>query len=95
MIPSLIRTYVPLLVAYLVGWLASLGISVSDEAQAAIVTAIGTVVAGAYYAIVRVLERRWPALALLLGSRQQPAGYAKPSALPPAVVDADLDQPAA
>lgn len=75
MLPSLIRTYTPLLVAYLVGWLASLGITVDDDTQALITTGIGTVIAAAYYALVRVLERKWPALSVLLGSGQQPAAY--------------------
>ena len=50
---SIIRTTVPLLVAYLVGWLASLGITVTSEQQAAIAGAIGTVAAALYYAAVR------------------------------------------
>ena len=75
MIPSLIRTYVPLAVAYLVGWLASLGITVTSEQQAAVAGAIGTVAAALYYAAVRWAERRWPALTVLLGSSKQPAVY--------------------
>jgi uncharacterized membrane protein (DUF441 family) len=79
MIPSLIRTYVPLAVAYLVGWLASLGIDLSGEQQTALTGVIGTVVAALYYAVVRWAERRWPGLSVLLGSSQQPS-YAPVSA---------------
>lgn len=79
MIPSLIRTYVPLAVSFLVGWLASLGIDLSGEQQTALTGIIGTVVAAVYYALVRLLEKKFPALSVLLGSSKQPR-YAPKSA---------------
>ena len=64
---SLIRTYVPLGVAYLVGWLASLGINVTDSQREAIAGAIGVVAAGLYYALIRKLEAKFPKVGILLG----------------------------
>lgn len=72
MLPSMIRTWIPLVVSYVVGWLATLGITVSDEAQLALTGAIGTIIAIAYHAVVRYAERRWPWVSILLGSRSQP-----------------------
>ena len=70
---SLIRTWVPILVGYLVS-LGLLPASLSDSATAAF-TAL---VIGVYYALVRVLETRWPAFGWLLGSPK------KPTYVPPA-----------
>jgi hypothetical protein len=96
MIPSLIRTYVPLLIAYVVGWLASLGITVDDETRSALTTLIGTVVAALYYAAARWAEQRWPWATVLLGSSQQPVAYTSDGSVPTvAVTPADPDQPAA
>jgi hypothetical protein len=75
--PAFIRTYTPLVVSALVGWLASVGLNVSDEAQTALAVGIGGVAAAAYYAIIRALEKRWPALGVLLGSAKTPDGYSK------------------
>lgn len=69
---SLIRTYVPLGVAVLVGWLASLGVAVSDDAQSALVMGIGALAAALYYAGVRLAEKRWPWVGLLLGAAKAP-----------------------
>jgi hypothetical protein len=75
-IPALIRTYVPLALGVLFGWLASLGINVSDEAQSALAMGIGAVLAAVYYTLVKKLEKRFPFLTVLLGSTQQPVAYA-------------------
>lgn len=75
-IPALIRTYVPLGLSVLFGWLASLGISVSDEAQSALAAGIGALAAAVYYTAVKLLEKRWPMLTVLLGSTKQPVAYA-------------------
>ncbi len=73
--PSLIRTYVPLIVGYLVGWLATLGITVTSDQQVAIIGAIGTIAAGVYYTVVRLLEKKFPWATVLLGSSVQPTNY--------------------
>lgn len=75
LIPSLVRTYVPLIVGYLVGWLSTLGITVTDDQKAALVGGIGTVAAALYYLLARILETKVPALTWLLGSPVQPVAY--------------------
>lgn len=75
-VPALIRTYVPLALSVLFGWLVSLGVNVSDEAQAALTSGVGAVLAAVYYTLVKKLETRFPQLTVLLGSTQQPVAYA-------------------
>lgn len=76
LIPSLIRTYVPVVVGSLVAWLISLGVAVDTSLQVGLVTALTGILIAVYYTVVRVLERKWPALSVLLGSSQIPAAYA-------------------
>lgn len=78
-VPSLIRTWVPLAVAWAVGWLATLGVTVDAGAQSALASGIGAVVAAAYYAVVRLAEKRWPWVGKFLGSAKQPT-YTEPEA---------------
>lgn len=73
LIPSLIRTYVPLLVSWLAGLLIARGVEVSTETQLALASALGAIVAAVYYAAVRAAEKRWPALGVLLGSKKTPS----------------------
>lgn len=81
---SLIRTYVPLGVGVLVTWLASFGIQIDSTASAALAAGIGAVVAAAFYALVRALEKRWPKLGGLLGVPKAPEYAKKPAAAPDA-----------
>lgn len=69
---SLVRTWVPILVGAALSWLAVHGVVVDADAQAAAVVAITAAIQGAYYLLVRVLEKRWPGFGVLLGTRQQP-----------------------
>lgn len=78
MIPNLIRTYVPWLVCWIVGALTWIGVNVTDEQQAMLVALISTIAGVLYHLLVRLLERRWPRLSVLLGSKEQPA-YAQVS----------------
>ncbi|MGH3502321.1 MAG: hypothetical protein ACRDQA_15755 [Nocardioidaceae bacterium] len=71
-VPSLIRTYVPIGVAWLAGWLLTLSVDVPSDGQKALATGVGAVLAGIYYALVRAAEKRWPVLGVLLGSTSQP-----------------------
>lgn len=82
LIPSLIRTYVPVAVAVLVGYLADVGVVVPDDTSAALVTGIGGLAGAVYYTIVRLAERRWPWLSVFLGSDAQPALYQAPQPKP-------------
>jgi hypothetical protein len=67
-ITSYIRTAVPILV----GWAIAAGLlpsTMTDQATAA-ATAL---IIGAYYALVRLLETKWPKLGWLLGKPSAPA----------------------
>lgn len=79
-VPSLIRTYVPLLVGQFLSWLVVLGLvpsgAFSADQQAALSAVIGAVLTGVYYTAVRLAETRWPQVGVLLGSSQQPVDYA-------------------
>ncbi|MGO3152609.1 MAG: hypothetical protein ACTIJJ_08330 [Galactobacter sp.] len=72
--PAFLRTYVPLAISAIVGWLATLGINVSDDAQAALAIGIGGV---AWYTLIRWAEKRWPWLGALIRSAKTPDGYSK------------------
>ena len=71
-IVSLIRTYVPVAVGAFIAWLLSLGIDVDTETQAGLVVSMTGLVVAAYYTLVRLLERKWPAVGVLLGVPRQP-----------------------
>lgn len=66
------RSGVPMLMAILVGWLASKGIHLNAAVQSLVTSAIGAAAGFGYALIVHLLERRWPALSVLLGSVKQP-----------------------
>lgn len=70
---SLIRTYVPVGVGAFFAWLVTLGVEVDAATQAGLVTALTGVVIAAYYTVVRLLERKWPFLGVLLGSTKAPS----------------------
>lgn len=77
-VPSLIRTYVPIAVGALLSWLVTAGIiptPLGPDAEAGLVTALTALGIGLYYTVVRLLERKVPQATLLLGSTKQPAGY--------------------
>lgn len=71
---SCIRTTVPAWTAGAIVWLAAHAGIVIDEqtSQAATLAATGIVVA-VWYALVRQLERRWPAVGWLLGAPKAPS----------------------
>ena len=75
LVPSLIRTYVPIAVGALLSWLITLGVTLDPSVEAGLVTALTGVLIAVYYTVVRLLEKRWPALSVLLGSRLVPASY--------------------
>lgn len=66
---ALIRTVTPFVVGFVVVVLVRLGIDIDNAtATAAITTALGTI----YYAVVKVLESRWPSIGRLLGRALPP-----------------------
>ena len=73
---SLIRTWVPYGVAFVIGYLVSLGVideDTSKEAANAISGGFVLIVGSLYYWIVRVLASRWPSLGILLGVNKAPS----------------------
>lgn len=72
LITSIIRTYVPIAVGALASYLLTLEIDLDAEAQGGLIVALTALLQGAYYLIVRVLERRYPKAGLLLGTESTP-----------------------
>lgn len=67
---SVIRTIVPIIVGSLIAWLAARGVKVDEST---ILPAVDAVVAGAYYALIRLVERKYPKAGWLLGSPGAPS----------------------
>lgn len=79
-VTSLIRTYVPIGVGFVLTWVASsLRIVVDPSSQAGLVALCVAVLSAGYYFLARVLERKFPALGVLLGAAAKPV-YTKPAA---------------
>lgn len=79
---SLIRTAVPAGVGAFLAWLASLGLDLNAESQTSLVVGLTAVMISLYYAIVRKLEKRYPAVGrwfLGAGAGKTPV-YAAPTA---------------
>lgn len=68
-VPSLIRTWVPTFVGALIVFLADFGVDIGSEDATVFFTGLAI---GVYYAIVRYLEGKFPAVGVLLGSRNTP-----------------------
>lgn len=62
---SIIRTYIPLLVGWIVAQLSSASIEIDPVTVTTVVTAV-------YYAIVRALEAKFPKVGWLLGKASPP-----------------------
>ena len=72
---SMIRTWVPYAVAFIVGWLVSLGVldeETGKEAAAAISGGFVLVFGSAYYWAIRLFSKKWPGLEYLLGYKKPP-----------------------
>ena len=69
---SLIRTLVPVLIGTVVTWLATLGVTVTDDTKLGLVTALTGLLIATYYAVVRFLETLWPKVGVLLGHQTAP-----------------------
>jgi hypothetical protein len=76
---SIIRTYVPIIVGGLVSWLLTAGIQLSADTQTGLIVALTGLITAAYYAGVRALETRFPAVGVLLGVAKSPDSYSKGS----------------
>ena len=78
LVPSLIRTYVPVGVGAVVSWLAVKGFSVDPNMQVAVTAILTAVLTSLYFTGVRMLEVKFPAMSILLGTRKQPVAFHKP-----------------
>ena len=78
MYDSIVRTVVPVIVGVLLGQAARIGLDLPAGAVTEVVT---VVVTGAYYAVARLVEQRWPALGRVLlsaGLSRRAPVYAPP-----------------
>lgn len=75
LIPSLIRTYVPIIVGGFISWLLTLGVTLDKDAESGLIVALTGILIAAYYTLIRLLEKKWPGISVLLGSKQIPAQY--------------------
>lgn len=71
-IRSAIRTYVPIIVGAVIGWLASLGIEVDEAAINGLTAFLSGLGAALYWTLVRIVERRFPRFGALLGAPGEP-----------------------
>lgn len=69
LLPSILRTVVPLLVGLLLTWPITAGLGITEEQATAVTT---TVVTAAYYLLVRLAEQYVPQLGWLLGYASAP-----------------------
>lgn len=76
---SAARTFVPLIVGGIIGWLVRLGLPLDSEFEGALFAVMDLVFAGLYWLVVRLFEVYVsPKFSVLLGSLKQPVVYAKP-----------------
>lgn len=71
-IPSVIRTGVPVVVGVGVSFAAAKGIHISPETEAQVVVLIGAAAASTYHWLVRLLEEHWPRFGWMLGVARAP-----------------------
>jgi cell division protein FtsB len=90
---SYIRTYVPVAVGLVVGWLVARGLVVDPSLQAGLTTLISGGAIAVYYAGIRSLEARYPAFGWLLGAAKTPiyGTEDKAGSVPPHAPTAPMD----
>ena len=86
-IPSYIRTGVPVAIGSFFGWLLNYNIDLPDEAELAFTTSTTGLVIAIYYAGARAAEQRWPKAGWLLGSPKQPVYDSTDTVVAPAGVE--------
>lgn len=74
---SWVRTIVPIGIGAAVAWLLTLGIEVDATTQNSLVVGVTGLVIAAYYSLVRLLEKKFPWIGVLLGVAKSPDGYSK------------------
>jgi hypothetical protein len=76
---SLIRTYVPIAVGTFVTFLfVQFGLSLDAEIAMQLTAGLTGLVIALYYGIIRLIERKYPQIGVLLGSTQKPI-YVEPA----------------
>ena len=70
---SLIRTWVPIAVGSVAAWLVAHGIGLDPGTAVGATAALSGVLSGVYYALVRLVEAKFPALGVLLGHTAKPS----------------------
>lgn len=84
---SLIRTYVPYIVAWVVAQMINLGVQPDPEFEFLLGSALTLILGSAYHLAVRLLETYVsPKFGFLIGSTKQPVAYAKMDAKGAAVI---------
>jgi hypothetical protein len=78
---GLIRTWVPIAVGAAISWLATNGLELDKETQAATIVAATGAIQALYYTVVRLLENQFPQIGWLLGSAKTPS-YSAPEVVP-------------
>ena len=73
-----IRTYVPIVVTWIVSAMADAGIIIPDDLSVTMTATIAGVVAAVYYAAVRWVGKKVPWVEMFLGSRTTPT-YNQPA----------------
>lgn len=71
LITSLIRTWTPIIVGQLAGFLTAQGLDVGVDAIAGLTAFLGALFSAVYYLAVRLLERKFPQAGILLGSAKK------------------------
>lgn len=66
---SMIRTWVPIVLGSVLTWLIEAGVDIDRDG---VIVAVTGFVIAVYYAVVRVLETRYPAVGVLLGRKTAP-----------------------
>ncbi len=70
---SLIRTWVPIGIGLVLTWLAEhFNIVLDSNSQAGLSALAVAVLTAGYYALVRLLEHKWPKIGILLGKAAKP-----------------------
>lgn len=84
---SLIRTWTPIAAGQVAAWLALINIQLDGDSKLALSSFLGGVLSAVYYAVVRLIEQKWPGAGVLLGVAKSPDSYSKGQ---PITVDASV-----
>jgi uncharacterized membrane protein (DUF441 family) len=67
-----IRTFVPIIVGFIVTWVSKRGFIIDEETSAMLVSTFQAAVTALYWAIVTAVSKRWPQIQWLLGYAAAP-----------------------